>query len=96
MQVFTDGQKLEVYNDGSGVLLIGTPTSPRVRGSIVTIADFTDPGLPGGFAAYDYGWFGQVGMKWPLTQQRIFTVAAAVRIGAPSSSGQLNGRNPAE
>ncbi len=64
--VTTDGQTIKVAHTG-GQLVIGFGS---FRPTYVTLADFTDPTYPDGFANYYDGSFGEEGDKFPLTTPR--------------------------
>lgn len=74
-EVSTDGKVLVVAHAG-GQFVIGFP---GFRPTFVTLADFTDPTMPNGFANYYVGMFGEMGNKTPLINTRMAsrTVATA-------------------
>lgn len=60
--VTSDGVSIKVAHNG-GQLVLGLP---GFRPTYVTLADFTDPTYPNGFANYYRGNFGIMGEKFPL------------------------------
>jgi len=74
-QVSSDGTVIDVAHAG-GQLVIGVG---GMRPTFITIADFTDPSYPNGFANYYTGAFGVMGEKWPLAGKRVVQYAAAAR-----------------
>lgn len=60
--VSNSGTQLRV-DHAAGQFVIGIPGA---RPTFATIADFTDPMYPDGFANYYVGHFGVMGQKWPL------------------------------
>lgn len=60
--VTSDGASIRVAHSG-GQLVLGIP---GFRPTFVTLADFTDPVYPNGFANYYLGNFGIMGEKFPL------------------------------
>lgn len=73
--LFSDGKLLVVARAG-GQLVIGFP---GFHPTFVTLADFTDPTMPNGFADYYVGIYGEMGNKIPLIAPRAVsrTVATA-------------------
>ncbi len=73
MGLSSDGKVLLVAHAG-GQFLIGFP---GFRPTFVTLADFTDPTMPNGFANYYVGTFGEMGNKTPLVTRRAATRTVA-------------------
>ena len=69
----SDGTTIKVDHAG-GQFTIGIG---GMRPTFVTIADFTDPAYPNGFANYYMGNFGVMGDKFPLVAPRAKTYTAA-------------------
>jgi hypothetical protein len=63
--VWSDGVRIHVNRDGQFTIGIAGR-----RPTFVTIADFTDPTYPDGFANYYIGVFGVMGEKFPLVGPR--------------------------
>jgi hypothetical protein len=62
----SDGKSLTVAHAG-GQFVIGIP---GFRPTFVTLADFTDPSIPNGYANYYVGSYGEMGNRTPLLNTR--------------------------
>ena len=71
--VTSDGQYVRV-DHASGQLVIGRP---GMRPTFVTLADFTDPSYPNGFANYYTGSFGVMGDRFPLLGNKALSYIVA-------------------
>ena len=69
--VSSDGVMITVAHAG-GQFSLGIG---GMRPTFVTLADFTDPTMPNGFANYYVGNYGVMGEKTPLTGQKTYAVA---------------------